>query len=96
VNRDQAESLIHASLGQGWSGGTFMIASVREDADYFGFTYGNREWIVDEDPAYELVGGWPVFVNKAMGQMETPSIVTSWWSANEYFDQMPILVDNTF
>lgn len=93
VNREQAQALIQASLSQGWSGGTFMIAEVREDADYFGFTYGNREWLLDEDPAFELTGGRPTFVSKSTGKEETPSGVDSWWTANERFDQMTVVWD---
>lgn len=95
ISLAEAEAVVNHTHGDSWDGGTFMIAEVREDADYFGFTYGNREWLLDEDPAFEITGGWPTFVHKSTGQEETPSGVDSWWTANERFDQMTVVWDYT-
>ena len=95
ISLEEAEAMMNDTHGDSWEDGTFMIAEVREDADYFGFTYGNREWLLDEDPAFEVTGGWPTFVSKSTGYEETPSGVDSWWAANEHFDQMTLVKDYT-
>jgi hypothetical protein len=75
----------------GVPGLTMMIVSVREHVDYYAFTTGAREWVVDVDSAYLIDGVWPVFISKATGWVETAPGVFSAVQAHGVVDGMDVL-----
>jgi hypothetical protein len=78
-----------------WSNGTFMVAQVYEDVDYYAVVYGAEEWYLRGDDDYLLIGDWPVFVRRMDGAVVLPAGVEGVDDVVDYLDKMALIVDRT-
>ncbi|ALF01216.1 immunity protein [Arthrobacter phage Jawnski] len=71
----QAVEVALVELAKTWDAddGTLHVEITLEDADDFMVNFGAREWIVDGNPAYILMGDVFAFVNKETGQLRRAS-----------------------
>lgn len=62
VTYEQARELVRAKFEPGWTHGTFCLddRTITEHPDYYSFSIGAREWLVDGDESYAVAGGVPV------------------------------------
>ena len=76
-----------------WDKGTFMIAEVFEDEDYYAVVFGAREWFIDGDESFIRIGDWPVFVDKETGESVIPQGVTGILDVLDYLDHMTEVIN---
>ncbi|ASR80636.1 immunity protein [Arthrobacter phage Piccoletto] len=71
----QAVEAALAELAKTWDAddGTLHVEITHEDAEDYSVNFGAREWIVDGDPNYLLMGDVFAFVNKETGQLRRAS-----------------------
>jgi hypothetical protein len=72
VSHEQAREVARCQTEPGWDFGTFCLddRTIVENDDLFVFNVGAREYLVDGDRAFALVGGVAV-VYKADGRFDT-------------------------
>ena len=73
---EQAREIIRAEAEPSWTHGTFCLddRQIVENDEFFVFSVGAREWLVDGDFSYAHAGGVPV-VSKEDGSVSSrPSI----------------------
>ncbi|MEV7157211.1 hypothetical protein AB0N77_21725 [Streptomyces misionensis] len=74
-----ARARVIAATKPGWNTGTFCLddREIRENDEMFVFNVGNREFLVDNDTSYAIVGGvWVVY--KADGRVASlPSVAVA-------------------
>jgi hypothetical protein len=76
VDYDRARELIEEKLRPVWSHGTFCIddRQISETDEYYAFVVGAREFLVDGDSSFEIIGALNV-VYKADGRVDSlPSV----------------------
>lgn len=95
IERWQAEALVTAKHADAFPDDHFMIAAVWEDAELFAITFGDREWLVNGDEAYLILGSWPIFIHKETGAEVNPPEVNTITEALDRLDQMNLLTDYT-
>ncbi|MET9779303.1 hypothetical protein ABZ023_34535 [Streptomyces sp. NPDC006367] len=76
ITYEQARDRVRAELAPSWSTGTFAIddRTIVENDDMYVFEVGAREFLKDQDPAFQIVGGVTV-VYKETGRVDSlPSV----------------------
>jgi hypothetical protein len=76
ITYEQAREIIRAELEPSWTHGAFCLddRKIVENDELFVFSIGAREWLIDGDLSYAIVGGVPV-VSKADGSVSSrPSV----------------------
>jgi 5-formaminoimidazole-4-carboxamide-1-beta-D-ribofuranosyl 5'-monophosphate synthetase len=76
VTYEQAREIARARFEPGWTHGTFCLndRTISENDEFYVFDIGAREFIVDGDESYAIVGGVTV-VFKEDGRIESrPSV----------------------
>lgn len=79
VTYEQARDIVRDRFEPGWPHGTFCLDDrvIRENDEFYVFTIGAREYIIDGDMDYAIAGGVPV-VYKADGHIESrPSVAVA-------------------
>jgi hypothetical protein len=76
VTYERAREIIRAELEPSWTHGTFCLddRQIVENDAFFVFSVGAREWLVDGDHDYLLIGGVPV-VSKEDGSVSSRASV---------------------
>lgn len=66
ITYEQAREIILHHFQPGWTHGTFHLddRDIVENDDFYVFEVGAREFLVDGDTSYEVVGGVPVVYKK--------------------------------
>ena len=72
VTYEQARENVRARFEPGWSTGTFCLddRDITENGEYWVFSIGAREYLVDGDMHYALAGSVPI-VYKADGRLDS-------------------------
>lgn len=62
VSYEEAREVIRARFEPGWAHGTFCLddRKIVENDEFYVFSVGAREWLVDGDMSYSILGGVPV------------------------------------
>jgi hypothetical protein len=79
VTYEEARDIVRDSLAPNWTHGTFCIddRTITENDELYVFVVGAREFIVDGDRSYAIIGGLPV-VYKEDGRMASlPSVAVA-------------------
>ena len=92
VTLEQAKAAVTRTYG-GSDQMTWMIGAIYQDEAYFAFTVGAREWLVDGDRNFEIIGSWPIFINRETGQDELPEGVVYIMDALDRLDRMALVAD---
>lgn len=68
---EEARELVREATEPGWSHGTYCLddRNILENDEYYVFTVGAREFLIDGDQSYAIVGGTPI-VYKADGRLD--------------------------
>lgn len=76
VTYEEAREIVRAKFEPGWTHGTFCLDDrlIVENDDYYVFTVGAREYLIDGDDSYAVAGGQPV-VFKSDGRIESRASV---------------------
>ena len=69
--------------------GTFDVAEIREDADWYAVVYGPRE--ADDDPDFVMLGLLPAFVNKSTGSIGYPDGIRGPLDVLDRLDAMTVV-----
>lgn len=77
ITYEQAREIVRARFEPGWARGTFCLDDryITENDEFYIFEVGAREYLVDGDVEYAVIGGVPV-VCKADGHIESRASVT--------------------
>lgn len=77
VTYERAREIVRGRFEAGWTDGTFCLDDrfIVENDDFYVFSIGAREFIIDGDFNYMIAGGVPV-VYKSDGRIESRASVT--------------------
>jgi hypothetical protein len=77
VSYEEAREIIRSRFEPGWTHGTFCLDDryITENDEFYVFSVGAREYLVDGDLEYAIAGGVPV-VFKSDGHVESRASVT--------------------
>lgn len=71
MTADEVRQLVAEAVAPTWTGrGEFAIAQVMQDDAAWAVSFGNREWIEDDDPRFMLLDPPLALVNKSTGVVE--------------------------
>jgi hypothetical protein len=76
VTYEQARAIVRERFEPGWTDGTFCLDDrlIVENDDFYVFSIGAREFIIDGDFDYMIAGGVPI-VFKADGRIDSRASV---------------------
>lgn len=62
VSYEEAREIVRARFEPGWTHGTFCLDDryIIENDEFYVFSVGAREDIIDDDPDYAIAGGVPI------------------------------------
>jgi hypothetical protein len=77
ITYEQAREIVRVRFEPDWPYGTFCLDDryITENDEFWVFSIGAREYLVDGDMEYALAGGVPI-VYKAGGRLESRASVT--------------------
>lgn len=80
ISYEDARELVRERFAPGWSHGTFCLddREIIENDEFYAFSVGNREYLVDDDTRYAVPGGVPVVYKEdgRLGYLSAPAMAS--------------------
>jgi hypothetical protein len=88
VTYEQARELVRAKFEPNWTHGTFCLddRQIVESDEMYVFTVGAREFLVDGDQGYAVLGGLPVVIKETGEISQRPSVLIA---TDDRFEERP-------